>query len=408
MNLKRVVFVTSFYPFFGKEVWLKDELAAMGVSGCRPVIIPRRYEQEPERYKINADHEVLNVKMISISIILNTIFNFLRVFSVQNIRDIHRQSQGLADVLKRLSVLPKAYYLIKLLRKSSISHVHCYSTTTVATIGLILSRELGVPFSFTLHTSSQLTDSCKFSYQEIISRSQFIRTISHKTKQDLIAFFPNLAMDITCVHLGLVQNKRGKDSNFVNQTPLTITMACVLEPYKDVVTAISVIDLLKVEFPAVSLQIYGDGSEKLKLEKLTKERTLSSNIKFMGSVPRDELLTVLESRKGGILLLTSNSKGGTEEGIPVIAMEAMRSGIITIATRNGGIQELIQENVNGFIVEQEDVAGIAEKVSEVLSSSISEREMMGLKAQITVAEKFNSEINAKVFVRKLLSFKYAS
>ena len=75
MNLKRVVFVTSFYPFFGKEVWLKDELAAMGVSGCRPVIIPRRYEQEPERYKINADHEVLNVKMISISIILNTILS---------------------------------------------------------------------------------------------------------------------------------------------------------------------------------------------------------------------------------------------------------------------------------------------------------------------------------------------
>ena len=156
------------------------------------------------------------------------------------------------------------------------------------------------------------------------------------------------------------------------------------------------------------MQIYGDGSEKLKLEKLTKERNLLSNIKFMGSVPRDELLTVLESRKGGILLLTSNSNDGTEEGIPVVAMEAMRSGVITIATRNGGIQELIEENVNGFIVEQGDVAGIAEKVSEVLNSSISEREMMGLKAQNTVAQKFNSEINAKEFVRKLLSFKYVS
>lgn len=405
MNLKRVVFVTSFYPFFGKEVWLTDELAAMGLNGCRPVVIPRRYEQKPERYKINADHEVLNVKMISINIILNTIFNFLRVFSVQNIRDIHRQGQGLADVLKRLSVLPKAYYLIKLLRKSSISHVHCYSTTTVATIGLILSKELGVPFSFTLHTSSQLTDSCKFSYQEIISRSQFVRTISHKTKQDLIAFFPSLDMDIICVHLGLVQNKRGKDPNLVNQTPLIITMACVLEPYKDVVTALNVIDLLKVDFPAASLEIYGDGSERVKLEILTKERNLSSNVKFMGSVPRDELLTVLEGRRSGILLLTSNSKGGTEEGIPVIAMEAMRGGMIVIATRNGGIQELIEENINGFIVEQDDVVGITKKVSEVLSSSISERETMGLKAQATVTEKFNSEINSKVLVDKLLSFK---
>ena len=405
MNLKRVVFVTSFYPFFGKEVWLKDELAAMGANGCRPVIIPRRYEQEPERYKINADHEVLNIKMISIGIILNTLLNFRRVFSALNIKGIYRQSQGLADGLKRLSVLPKAYYLTKMLKNSSISHVHCYSTTTVATIGIILSRELGVPFSFTLHTSSQLTDRFKVSHQEIISSSNFIRTISHKTKQDLIAFYPNLSMDITCIHLGLVQKKVEKDSDFVNQAPLTITMACVLEPYKDVVTAISIIDLLKVEFPSVSLQIYGDGSEKLKLEKLIKERSLSNNIKFMGSIPRDELLTVLESHKGGILLLTSNSKGGQEEGIPVIAMEAMRSGMITIATRNGGIHELVEENVNGFIVEQEDVSGIAEKISEVLLSSISKREMMGLNAQITVAKKFNSEINAKVFISKLLSLK---
>ena len=405
MSIKRVVFVTSFYPFFVKEVWLKDELAAMGASGCQPVIIPRRYEKEPERYKINTDHEVLNVKMVSMSIISNTILNFLHVFSVQNIRDIYRQSQGLVDGLKRLSVLPKAYYLIKLLRKSSISHVHCYSTTTVATIGLILSRELGVPFSFTLHTSSQLTGQCKLSYQEIISRSKFIRTISHKTKQDLIDFFPNLDMDIACVHLGLVQKKGKKDSSFINQTPLTITMACVLEPYKDVVTAINVIDLLRVEFPAVSLQIYGGGSEKLKLEKLTKERNLSSNINFMGNVPRDELLTLLESHKGGILLLTSNSKGGTEEGIPVIVMEAMRAGMITIATRNGGIEELIEENVNGFIVEQGDVSGITEKISEVLISSISKRKRMGLNAQATVADHFNSEINAKVFARKLFSVK---
>jgi glycosyltransferase involved in cell wall biosynthesis len=405
MSLKRVVFVTSFYPFFGKEVWLKDELAAMGVSGCRPVIIPRRYEQEPERYKINADHEVLNVKMMSISIILNTILNFLRVFSLQNIRDVYRQSQGLGDGLKRLSVLPKAYYLVKRLRKSSISHVHCYSTTTVATIGLILSRELGVTFSFTLHTSSQLTAKCRPSYQEIITRSKFIRTISHKTKQDLIDFFPNLAMDITCVHLGLVQKKGKKESNFDKETPLTITMACVLEPYKDVVTAINVIGQLKVKLPDISLHIYGDGSQKLKLEELTKVEGLSRNIKFMGSVTRDKLLTVLASRKGGILLLTSNSKGGMEEGIPVIAMEAMQAGMITIATRNGGIQELIEENVNGFIVEQEDVSGIVAKISEVLISSISKREMMGLNAQITVAERFNSEINAKVFVSKLLSVK---
>ena len=212
-------------------------------------------------------------------------------------------------------------------------------------------------------------------------------------------------MDVICVHLGLVQNNRGKDLNFVNQTPLAITIACVLEPYKDVFTALNVIDLLRVDFPAASLEKYGDGSERVKLEILTKERNLSSNIKFMGSVPRDELLTVLEGRRNGILLLTSNSKGWTEEGIPVIAMEAMRVGMIAIATRNGGIQELIEENVNGFIVEQGDVVGITKKVSEVLSSSISERGTMGLKAQTTVTEKFNSEINAKVLVDKLLSFK---
>lgn len=65
-----------------------------------------------------------------------------------------------------------------------------------------------------------------------------------------------------------------------------------------------------------------------------------------------------------ILLLSS-----VEEGIPNVVLEAMALGTPVISTDCGGVSEVIQDNVNGFLVPIRDPEAITDKVQEVISLS---------------------------------------
>ena len=66
-------------------------------------------------------------------------------------------------------------------------------------------------------------------------------------------------------------------------------------------------------------------------------------------------------RNADVLVLPSLS-----EGFPVTILEAMASGLPVIATRVGGVPEIIENNVNGYLVETENPQEIAEALLTLL------------------------------------------
>ena len=155
-----IIFITSFWPYGTREVWLKDEIQDMAKSdSIFPIVIPRRYEPYPEKYDPNQNIKVLNIKMISFKILINTFASFFNIFSITNLLTVKSQSQGVLDLFKRISILPKTYFLLKELKElkeqKNIDTVLLLDPKNVATIGVVLSKELNIPFSFTIHTSSQ-------------------------------------------------------------------------------------------------------------------------------------------------------------------------------------------------------------------------------------------------------------
>jgi glycosyltransferase involved in cell wall biosynthesis len=68
------------------------------------------------------------------------------------------------------------------------------------------------------------------------------------------------------------------------------------------------------------------------------------------------------------------------EGRPNIVLEAMAMGIPVVATRVGGVPELVQQNVTGFLVEAGDAEGLAEHV-RYLAEHPDERARMGREAR---------------------------
>ena len=82
----------------------------------------------------------------------------------------------------------------------------------------------------------------------------------------------------------------------------------------------------------------GDGKERKTLEKIDK------NVKFLGSLPHDKVLEKM--RENDIFVLPS-----VGETFGMVYLEAMASGCITVCTKGDGVDGIIKNGENGFLVE---------------------------------------------------------
>ncbi len=101
------------------------------------------------------------------------------------------------------------------------------------------------------------------------------------------------------------------------------------------------------------LRIYGDGSQREKLEKQADETGLPG-ISFMGMIPNAEMPEAL--KESDVFCCVSDS-----ESFGVSAVEAMACGIPVIATDTEGFVEVMGEDA-GFIVPRNDVRAVADKM----------------------------------------------
>ena len=123
----------------------------------------------------------------------------------------------------------------------------------------------------------------------------------------------------------------------------------------------------------------GDGTLRSAAEKLTAELGLSSSIKFLGwQTDIAKIFSAID-----ILLLTSRW-----EGLPVVFLEAMASGIPIVATRVGGAAEVIENGKNGFLEDKGDYKKLAEQIL-LLAGEPEKRRLFGVRAKERFREEFD-------------------
>jgi glycosyltransferase involved in cell wall biosynthesis len=107
--------------------------------------------------------------------------------------------------------------------------------------------------------------------------------------------------------------------------------------------------------PAARLILIGEGNEKENLVTLSMQMGIQKNVQFIGEVPHDEVFNYMQ--QSDLFVLPSLS-----EGFPGVFLEAMACGLPIIATRVGGIPEILTDNINGYLVEAEDPENLANKI----------------------------------------------
>jgi len=109
----------------------------------------------------------------------------------------------------------------------------------------------------------------------------------------------------------------------------------------------------------VVLAIAGDGPDLAAVRRRTAELRLDSRVRFLGSLSRDDVLTLF--RAADASLLTSSW-----ENFPHTVVEALAVGTPVIATSVGGVPELVRDGENGLLVPTDDREALAAAIRRLV------------------------------------------
>ncbi len=161
------------------------------------------------------------------------------------------------------------------------------------------------------------------------------------------------AVDLTLFDSTTSKTRSNRDKRFLLGT------VGRLHPSKGYDTLLRSLPQVMERFPQMKLMIAGNGEEEEHMRQLCHALKISERVMFLGRKKRSEIFDLLQEID--IFVLASNW-----EGLPMAALEAMASGIAVVATKVGGLPEIVDEGKTGFLVPPAQPNALAEKINYLL------------------------------------------
>lgn len=145
----------------------------------------------------------------------------------------------------------------------------------------------------------------------------------------------------------------------VSADALVVGQVAALVPHKDQDNFLRAIAGLTSAHPNLRAVIVGNGELKGSLEALAAELGITGSVRFLGY--RADALSCLQ--RFDVFCLSSWG-----EGLGTSIIDAMALGVPVAATRAGGIPDLVEDGVTGYLADPRDPAGLAAAIEKALSA----------------------------------------
>lgn len=145
------------------------------------------------------------------------------------------------------------------------------------------------------------------------------------------------------------------------------------------------------EFPDVTLEIIGDGIERVRLQRLAEELSLAEKVKFLGRRSRAEVAAAM--RRCTLFALPSRY-----EGLGCVYLEAMCAEKAVIGCRGQGIAEIVRHGSNGFLVGPDNEKELAIALGMLLRDE-RQRHNLERAARDTILDRLTLEHQAENLAR---------
>lgn len=118
----------------------------------------------------------------------------------------------------------------------------------------------------------------------------------------------------------------------------------------------------------VTLDIVGDGADRGTLEDLSRSLKLEKRVRWHGALPQRAVAPLY--RSASVVAIPSRN-----EGLGLVAVESLLSGVPVVAYRSGGVSELVEDGETGLLVPPGDVRAFAAALNSVITNRTRAREM---------------------------------
>ncbi len=160
---------------------------------------------------------------------------------------------------------------------------------------------------------------------------------------------------------------RSSKEKLIELRELKFLQISSLTEKKGHITTLKAMSEFKKSYPDLkfSYTICGDGPFLNEIKSLIQKLDLAKNVLLIGKVIPFEAINFL-SEANVFVHHSITSKDGDQEGIPTAIMEAMSMGIPVVSTNHSGIPELVTNNVNGLLINENDIDAFVDALYKIL------------------------------------------
>ena len=280
----------------------------------------------------------------------------------------------------------EAAILARHLRHIGAVHLHNHFANSSGNVAMLTWALSGIPFSFTMHGPSEFFEAPKWRLDEKVARAAFTVAISHFCRSQLMYLSDRSHWDrIHIVHCGI--DPAAFAPNPDRPPGQHIAFVGRLDPVKGADLLLDAVAALRSSHPDLRVSILGDGPHGPRIRQRAATLSLSDVVTFLGARPSDDVARLLAD--ADLLVLPSFA-----EGVPVVLMEAMATGLPVIASAIAGIPELVDHGASGLLIPPGDLDALTRAIASLLDDP-TRRHVMGQNGRAKVIADFNDETEAR-------------
>jgi glycosyltransferase involved in cell wall biosynthesis len=286
---------------------------------------------------------------------------------------------------KHLAHFTEGLMVGRWMAQQQLTHLHVHFATAAASVATLARRSLPITLSMTVHGPDEFANVRREALAEKVATADRVVCISHFAKGQLMQHSDPIHWDkLVVVRLGVDPAQYAQIPQRRLDSPWSLRLLCVgrLTPAKGQHLLLQALaDLKGRGRHDIHLTLVGDGPDAASLKAQTAQLGLDKQVVFTGALNQDEVR--LRYRDADAFVLPSFA-----EGIPVVLMEAMASGLPCLSTRVAGIPELIEDGTSGLLVPPSDVAALAARIL-VLAHHPELRQRLGTEGRHRVLHQYN-------------------
>ncbi|MCV2368869.1 glycosyltransferase [Roseateles oligotrophus] len=273
---------------------------------------------------------------------------------------------GMGQGFKRLYALAyavEAAMVVRWMERRQLKHLHVHFGNAAATVGMLVKTLSGAGLSITIHGPDEFDDVPGQLLRQKVHSADQVVCISQFARSQLMRLTPptqwpklqlcRLGVDLARFRPRLEERAPG---------PLRLLCIGRLTPAKGQVLLLQACAELRQRRLDFALTLVGDGPDMTRLKDSVKTLGLSSVVSFTGSLNQQQVSGELGRADAFVL-------PSLAEGIPVVLMEAMASGLPCVSCPVMGIPELLEHERSGLLAAPGDVAALTRQLQRLIEDA---------------------------------------